>query len=491
MVQPAQVFQPSGAERRANAEELSIMHSLFDRARAAFRSEMYPSYHARMQRLHKLLDLVRQNQDRIAHAIADDFGARSAHETRLAEILTLVTSIKYIRKHLRDWMKPQPRELSLTFKPAHARVQFQPLGVVGVIAPWNYPVNLALEPIAYALAAGNRVLLKPSELTPRTALLLQELLAQAFDSNLVSVVTGGVEIGQAFSELPFDHLLYTGSTRVGRLVMQAAAKNLTPVTLELGGKSPAIVHASYALDKAAERIAAGKWFNAGQTCIAPDYVLVPEARREKFVHEIRAAVAKLYPSLKNNPDYSSIINQAHYERLRHYVDDAVSRGAEAIEINPKAEQLHDETHSTHKFAPTLLLNVNDEMLVMQEEIFGPVLPIASYGALDDALRYVNDRPHPLALYYFDSDSARVAHVLEQTIAGGVAINETNLHFAVDDLPFGGVGPSGMGRYHAREGFETFSNRKSVFIQSRWNGASLVAPPYGATFDKLLKLVLGR
>jgi coniferyl-aldehyde dehydrogenase len=486
MAQPAPAFQPTKAVQAANPEALSNMRGLFDRARAAFRREPYPDLHQRMQRLQKLLDLVRQHQDRIAQTISHDFGGRSVHETQLAEIYTLVSSIKYIRKHLHSWMKPQPREVGLQLRPAGARVQHQPLGVVGVISPWNYPVNLALGPMVYALAAGNRVLLKPSELTPKTSELLQELLAQAFDSNLVSVITGGPDVGQAFSELPFDHLLYTGSTRVGRLVMQAAAKNLTPVTLELGGKSPAIVHQSYSLDKAARRIAAGKWFNAGQTCIAPDYVLVPESRREAFIYVLKAAVSRSYPSLVNNPDYTSIINRDHWQRLRAYVDDAVARGAEAIEINPKGETF---TIETRKFPPTLLLNVSDDMTVMQEEIFGPVLPIVSYLDLEAALRFVNDRPHPLALYYFDTDPERIDQVLDHTLAGGVCINETNYHFAIDDLPFGGVGPSGMGRYHGPEGFETFSSKKSVFVQSRWSRSALIAPPYGRGVEKLSKFFI--
>jgi coniferyl-aldehyde dehydrogenase len=463
------------------------MQSLFERAKLAFSKEPYPTYEQRMQRLEKLLELVRSNKDRIAQAISADFSARSVHETQLAEIFTLVSSIKYMRKNLKSWMKPRSRHIGISFAPARGRVEYQPRGVVGVISPWNYPVSLALGPVAIALAAGNRVLLKPSELTPKTSELMQELLAGAFDSNLVSAITGGADVGQAFSELPFDHLLYTGSTRIGRLVMQAAAKNLTPVTLELGGKSPTILHESYSVEKAADRIASGKWFNAGQTCIAPDYLLVPEAKRDAVVEALKATVTRYYPSLKDDPDYTAIVNQAHWKRLRGYVDDAVARGAKAIEINPKGEKLEGDTR---KFVPTLLLDVNDDMVVMQEEIFGPVLPIVTYRTLDDALLYVNNRPRPLALYYFDSDSARVRDVLDRTISGGACINDTNLHFAVEDLPFGGVGPSGMGAYHGPEGFETFSHKKAVFVQARWNGAGLIAPPYGERVEKMLRFFLG-
>jgi coniferyl-aldehyde dehydrogenase len=463
------------------------MHNLFERAKLAFSKEPNPSYEQRMQRLEKLLELVRTNKDRIAQAISADFSARSVHETQLAEIFTLVSSIKYMRKNLKSWMKPRSRHAGLSFAPARVRVEYQPRGVVGVISPWNYPVSLALGPVAIALAAGNRVMLKPSELTPKTSELMEELLASAFDSNLVSAVTGGPEVGQAFSELPFDHLLYTGSTRIGRLVMQAAAKNLTPVTLELGGKSPTILHESYPVDKAAERIASGKWFNAGQTCIAPDYLLVPEAKRDEVVAALTASVTRYYPSLKDDPDYTAIINQSHWKRLRSYVEDAVARGAKAVEINPKAEKLEGDTR---KFVPTLLLDVNDDMLVMQEEIFGPVLPIVTYRTLEDALTYVNTRPRPLALYYFDADATRVRDVLDRTVSGGACINDTNLHFAVEDLPFGGVGPSGIGSYHGPEGFETFSHKKAVFQQARWNGAGLVAPPYGERIEKMLKFFVG-
>ena len=462
------------------------MRHLFERAQDAFYGEPFPSYGQRMQRLQKLLDLVRNHQDRIAQSVSQDFGNRSQHETRLAEIFTLISSIKYMRKHLRSWMKPRPRQVGPAFQPGRARVQFQPLGVVGVIAPWNYPVNLALEPVASALAAGNRVLLKPSELTPHTAELLEELLAQAFDSNLVSVITGGPEIARAFSELPFDHLLYTGSTRVGKLVMEAAAKNLTPVTLELGGKSPAIIHPSYAPAKAAQRIAAGKWFNAGQTCVAPDYVLVHSAQRDALVAALVAAVSGYYPSLEHNPDYTSVINAAHVQRLHDYIDDAESKGARAIQINPAAETFAPDSR---KFPPTLLIDVKPEMKVMQEEIFGPVLAVVSYDVFEDALHFVRERPRPLALYYFDSDSDRIDQLLDRTLAGGVCVNETNFHFGVDDLPFGGVGASGMGRYHGPEGFATFSHAKAVFIQSRWSGSALIAPPYGAKIERLLKLFM--
>jgi acyl-CoA reductase-like NAD-dependent aldehyde dehydrogenase len=359
---------------------------------------------------------------------------------------------------------------------------------VGIIAPWNYPVQLALAPLTGAIAAGNRVMLKPSEYTPKTSELLARLFGEAFPKDVVTVVTGGPEVGAAFSKLPFDHLLFTGSTAVGRNVMRAAAENLTPVTLELGGKSPALVHESFPIERAAARIAAGKWFNAGQTCIAPDYVLVPEGQLTKFVDALQASVAQSYPTIAHNRDYTSVVNDRHYGRLKTLVDDAVARGARKLEINPANEQIDP---ATRKLAPTVLLDVDDEMQVMQEEIFGPVLPVMGYRTLDDALAYVNDHPRPLALYYFDFDSGRAKRVLEQTISGGATINDTLIHFACDDLPFGGVGPSGIGAYHGREGFETFSHKKGVFHQAKINAAASMGPPYHSRVDRFLDFLIGK
>jgi coniferyl-aldehyde dehydrogenase len=478
---PVRGLDTSGIVAR---HDIADLRARFDRMHRASRSLPAPTYHERMKSLQTLLELLREHQDRIVEVIAEDFSARSPHETRIAEVFTLVSTIKHLRSHLAGWMKPRARGVALALQPARAHVQCQPLGVVGVISPWNYPVALALTPLATALAAGNRVLLKPSEVTPRTSALLAELLHGAFPRDQVAVVEGGTRIAQAFAELPFDHLLYTGSTRVGRMVMRAAAENLTPVTLELGGKSPAIIHGDYPVERAAARVAAGKWFNAGQTCIAPDYV-----QRNRLDETVRALVditTKLYPSLADNPDQTAIVNQQHRERLLGYVADAVARGATKIEVNPRGEALA----TTRKLAPTILTGVTDDMIVMQEEIFGPVLPIVPYDTLADALAYVNERPRPLALYYFDTDRARTKRVLEATLSGGAAINETVLHATVDSLPFGGVGPSGMGAYHGIEGFETFSHKRAVFTQSRWNGAGLMAPPYTGFLDSMLRFLIG-
>jgi coniferyl-aldehyde dehydrogenase len=480
--------QPHEAESPRSAPRHALLLQSFERLRAGYRNEPTPSHEARQERLARLDRAVRRHQDDIVDAIQRDFGNRSRHETRIAEIYTTLTSIAYIRKHLKGWMRPSRRHVPLTLFPARASLLRQPLGVVGIISPWNYPFQLAVGPLAYALAAGNRVLVKPSEYTPATSSVLSRLCADTFEPDLVDVITGDADTGEAFAHLPFDHLLFTGSTAVGKRVMRAAAENLTPVTLELGGKSPVIVDEAYPVDRAAARIAAGKWFNAGQTCIAPDYVLVHESRVDSMVEELRACVARYYPTLEDNPDYTAIINERHTQRLLRLLEDARDRGARSVDLNPAGTPLGA---ASRKIAPTLLLDVTDAMAVMQEEIFGPVLPIVPYRTLGAAIEYVNERPRPLALYVFDTDRAHADRVLERTVSGGACVNETLLHFTVDDLPFGGVGPSGMGAYHGREGFDTFSHKKAVFHQARLNGASMLAPPFGERHDRLLDRLLGK
>lgn len=445
--------------------------------RSACAAAPLPCAQTRRQWLNALRDVLAGNQQALVEAISADFGNRSTDETLLAEIMPSLHGIRYARRHLRGWMKPSRRRVGLAFQPASARVIYQPLGVVGIIVPWNYPLYLAIGPLVGALAAGNRVMLKMSESTPATGALLQRLLAQVFPEDQVAVVLGNVEVGKAFARLPFDHLLFTGATHIGRDVMHAAADNLTPVTLELGGKSPAIVSATVPLADAAERIAFGKCMNAGQTCVAPDYVLVPRARLEGFVDAYREAVQRLYPSLADNPDYTAIINARQLARLQDYLDDARAKGAQVVPLFTEAQQ--------RRMPHCLLLEVNEHMRVMHEEIFGPLLPIIPYDELDEALTYVNARPRPLALYYFGYDRTEQQRVLDSTHSGGVCLNDTLLHVAQDDLPFGGIGPSGMGHYHGREGFLTFSKAKSVFAKQRFNAARLVYPPYGKWWQKLI------
>jgi len=458
------------------------------RMKEAQRKSGAPTYEARIESLEKLERALLARKGAIADAISRDFGNRSRHESMVSEVFIVLGAIKHAKAHLREWMEPEERETSFVFLPARVELRPQPLGVVGIISPWNYPVQLALSPLVGVLAAGNRAMLKPSELVPETAELLRDLVAETFPPDQVTVITGGPEVGEGFSRLPFDHLVFTGSTRVGKIVMRAASENLVPVTLELGGKSPTIVGRDFSMRTAAERIAAGKLFNAGQTCIAPDYVMVPAGTRDAFVEAYKAAVAKMYPSLEKNPDYTSIVNDKHRSRIEGYVQDAKTRGARVVEINPAAEAF--EGTATRKMAPALVLDPTDEMMVMQEEIFGPVLPVVTYQSLDEAIAYVNDRPRPLALYLFSNDRDTIDRVLTGTISGGVTVNETMLHVAQDDLPFGGIGPSGMGAYHAKEGFDSFTKKKPVFRQSRINTTGLLRPPYGKTVDRLLKFLLG-
>ncbi len=463
------------------ADPIDDMQATFRGMKDAFKTRRAPDYAERRRHLTRLYHAVIAYGDEIAEAVSADFGHRSRHETLLAEVTLTAAAIRHARRNLRSWMKPRYVGVGPAFWPARARVLYQPKGVVGIIAPWNYPFYLAIPPLASALAAGNRVMVKPSEYTPRTAELMRRMLAQVFGPDHVAVVTGGPEVGAAFTRLPFGHLLYTGSTNVGRLVMRAAAENLTPVTLEMGGKSPAIVGPDYPVAKAAKAIMSGKWLNAGQTCIAPDYVMVPEGKVEAFAEAARTETAKLYPTLEDNPDYSSLNNDGHYARVAGYVDDARKKGARIVELNPADETL---SAKKRKMCPTLVLDPTEEMTVLKEEIFGPVLPILAYGQLEEAIQYVNDRPAPLALYYFDDDSRRVDHVLERTVSGGAAVNETVFHCAVDGLPFGGIGSSGMGAVHG-DGFETFSHKKAVFHQSRLNAGFLLRPPFGRLTERVL------
>ena len=478
----------SVAELRGAGAASDEMRAILERQRAAFLKDGPPSLAERRADLAKLKAAIRENTERIAQAISADFGNRSRHETLLAEIFTTLSGIRHASRHLVKWMRPKRVSVGIEFMPARARILYQPVGVVGIISPWNYPFQLAMMPLLAALAAGNRAMLKPSELTPRTSALMAELLGGLFSSNKVATVLGGAEIGAAFARLPFDHLLYTGSTAVGRLVMQAAAENLTPVTLELGGKSPCIIAEDALLPSAVESIVHGKLLNAGQTCIAPDYVLVPEAKREEFINLAGQAVRKLYPSLAANPDYTSIVNDRHYRRIAQYVQEAKAKGVRVVELNPAQETLDA---GERKLVPTLVIDPGDELAVMRDEIFGPVLPVKTYRRLDDALDYVNRRPRPLALYYFGTDAKRRDEVLSRTISGGAAVNETLLHVAVEELPFGGIGASGIGAYHGEIGFQTFSHRKSVFLQSRINGTWLLRPPFDRFSEIVLKALMRR
>lgn len=446
---------------------------------------MLPSRAVRLDRLNRLGRLIDSNAPRFAAAIASDFGSRSPVEIRITETLVLQSGLRHAIRHLARWMRPRRVSTALAYQPGKSLIMRQPLGVVGIISPWNYPLQLALAPLIGALAAGNRALIKPSELTPVFSKALASAIAENFSAEEVSVVTGDASVGKQFAALPFDHLVFTGSTAVGREVAQAAAKNLTPATLELGGKSPAIIDASCDLEGVIDRIAWGKLINAGQTCIAPDYMLVPRGDMDRFVQVMRKSMIRLYPVFRANPDYSGIISERHLQRLRALVDDARTRGATVVEIEPSPDSA---AIAGRQLAPTLLLNVNDGMRVMTEEIFGPILPVLPYDTLEQALAYINSHDRPLALYWFGDDRAVRDRVLAGTISGGVSINDTLLHIAQETLPFGGVGASGQGHYHGEFGFRQFSKEKPVFIQSRFSGGGIIRPPYKPSIERLLNWI---
>lgn len=444
------------------------------------------SYAERREDLYDLRAALKLNLPELCRAMDADFGCRSRHETLVSDGMTVLSEIDHLIAHLKKWMRPQRRWVSPLFWPGRAEVRYQALGVVGVISPWNYPVNLALVPLATALAAGNAVYLKPSEHTPRTSQALLDLLRSIYPRNRVEVALGGPEVAAAFAALPFDHLFFTGSTAVGRKVMAAAAPNLTPVTLELGGKSPVILAPGYPLARAAARIASGKFINAGQTCIAPDYLLVPRGEVEPLLEALRAEARARYPDVALGADYTRIINQAQYRRLCDWREEARAAGAR---VEPLLEVDPELADSQRLFVPTVVLDAPEQTRLMQEEIFGPLLPILPYDRFEDALAYVKRRDRPLALYLFDHDRGRIEQTLEHTIAGSVAINDTVIQFAQNTLPFGGVGPSGMGSYHGEAGFRTFSKEKPVFRQARWSGMGLFKPPYRAFADRLLRLLV--
>jgi coniferyl-aldehyde dehydrogenase len=469
----------------------AAMERQFWSMHAASRAQEPLSAASRKALLRSLRDMIVHRTEDFAQAIASDFGWRSHDETRMAEVVPSLVIIQQALRKVGRWMRPERRATAFHFWPARNRVYWQPKGVVLIISPWNYPLFLSIGALAAALAAGNRVIVKPSEFAPATAALLKRLLEAALGPDRVHVAPGGADVAEALSRLPFDHILFTGSAAVGKLVMQAAADNLTPVTLELGGKSPAIVHGDFDHALAAQRIARGKLLNAGQTCIAPDYALVRRDRIEDFVGHYREAVARFYPHLIDNPDYTSIINERHYRRLVNLAGEARAKGARVVTIDTVGELGPGEIGAgdARKMLPALIVEPALDLEVMREEIFGPILPVVAYDTIADAIRFVNVRPRPLALYYFDADRSRTRAMLERTVSGDASINDTIFHVAQEELPFGGVGASGMGAYHGHEGFRTFSHAKGVFHQARWNFAGLVAPPYGDRFRWLVRMAI--
>ncbi len=464
------------------------MLEILDMQRRSYLAEGEVEARTRNDRLERAIALLLNHKDRLVQAMSEDFGHRSATQSLFTDIAASIGPLRHAQKHLRSWMRPERRRVGpfpLNLLGAKARIDYQPLGVVGVISPWNFPVNLTFSPLAGILAAGNRAMIKPSEYTPATSEVMAEIFATTFDESEIAVVTGGPQTGADFSGLPFDHLLFTGATSVARHVMRAAADNLVPVTLELGGKSPVIVSRSASMQKTTDAIMAGKMMNAGQICLAPDYVFVPQESMQDFVSATRQSVEKMFPTLLDNDDYTSVVNERHYERIQGYIEQAKAAGAEVVEINPAGEDFRQQPH--HKIPPTLVLDPSDDLDVMKDEIFGPVMPVKRYKDVTEAFDYINDHARPLGLYYFGNDSAEEKQVLTRTTSGGVTTNDVIMHVAQEDLPFGGVGPSGMGSYHGVDGFRRFSHAKAVFKQTAVNVAEMAGlrPPYS---DKTLKSI---
>ena len=455
------------------------MISVLNRQKKSYIAEGEVSAETRIDRIDRAIDLLKKHGDKLCEAMAADFGHRSIEQSKLTDVDGAIGPLKDSRKQVRKWMRAEKRQtmFPLNLLRSRSRVEYQPLGVIGCISPWNFPVQLTFAPLAGVFSAGNRTMIKPSEFTPETSELMKQIFEEAYDIEEVAVFTGGAEVGGAFSSLPFDHLLFTGATSIAKHVMRAASENLVPLTLELGGKSPVVVGKSADMELAAQNVMAGKTMNAGQICLAPDYVFVPEDKTDEFIRAAKASVAKMYPNLKDNPDYTSIINKRHFDRLTGYIEDARSKGAEVVAINPADEDFSQQQH--HRIPPTLIVDPTDDMQVMQDEIFGPVLPIKKYKEIEETLDYINDHDRPLGLYYFGKDANEEHKVLTHTTSGGVTVNDVIMHITQEDLPFGGVGPSGMGSYHGFDGFKTFSHAKAVFTQSKAVSklAAAMRPPY--------------
>lgn len=475
-------------------EKTSIeqLESMLKIQRDDFTKSGIPSVDVRIERLNKGLRLLLDNRDAIVEAVSEDFGHRSAEVTLFADIVASVNAFKDAIKHVKKWMKADKRGLRfpLGLLGAKAEVRYHPKGVVGIIAPWNFPIGMMFIPLSNALAAGNRALIKPSEHTPRTSALIERLVAETFAETEVRVITGGPEVGAAFSSQAFDHIIFTGPTFVGKLVMEAAAKNLTPVTLELGGKSPVFVSKTADLKMVAERVAFGKFMNAGQICLAPDYLFIDEARRDEFVDVFIKTAERMYPTMLSNDDYTSIITPIHRERLESWLEDARTKGADVRMINPAGEDFAGQ-NKTNKMPGALILDATEDMKVLQSEIFGPVMPVKSYKGVEEAIDYINAKPRPLALYYFGNDKAEEDKLLNHTLSGGVTINSVVMHGAHDTVPFGGVGASGIGNYHGFDGFKTFSHGRTVLRHPKLSIERLIGliPPYGKKIQSTIKMDL--
>jgi coniferyl-aldehyde dehydrogenase len=464
------------------------LNEILEKQKKAHLREGPLSVETRKEWIDRCIALLIKYQNEIAEAISEDFGHRSTESSLLADVAGSIGSLKSAKENIKKWVKPEKRKVTpsiLGLLGAKLRLEYQPLGTVGVISPWNFPVTLTFGPLGSIFAAGNRAMIKPSEFTPKTSELMKKMFEEAFLEEEVAVFTGGPDLGEAFSSLPFDHLLFTGATSIAKHVMRAASENLVPVTLELGGKSPVIISKKSNFEVSVNRVMAGKTMNAGQICLAPDYVFIPKDKKEEFISQSKKVVTDMYPSLKDNPDYTSVINQRHYDRLQGYVEEAKEKGFEVIEINPSNEDFSQQAH--HKIPPTLIVDPDDSLSVMKEEIFGPILSVKTYDSIKDTVDYINSKDRPLGLYYFGDDKEEMQNVLENTTSGGVTINDVVFHVGQDNAPFGGVGPSGTGSYHGVEGFKNFSHTKTIYTQSKFDGLfGLFRPPFGSKAKSAIK-----
>ena len=464
------------------------LNEILEKQKKAHLREGPLSVETRKEWIDRCIALLIKYQNEIAEAISEDFGHRSTESSLLADVAGSIGSLKSAKENIKKWVKPEKRKVTpsiLGLLGAKLRLEYQPLGTVGVISPWNFPVTLTFGPLGSIFAAGNRAMIKPSEFTPKTSELMKKMFEEAFSEEEVAVFTGGPDLGEAFSSLPFDHLLFTGATSIAKHVMRAASENLVPVTLELGGKSPVIISKKSNFEVSVNRVMAGKTMNAGQICLAPDYVFIPKDKKEEFISQSKKVVTDMYPSLKDNPDYTSVINQRHYDRLQGYVEEAKEKGFEVIEINPSNEDFSQQAH--HKIPPTLIVDPDDSLSVMNKEIFGPILSVKTYESIEDTVDYINSKDRPLGLYYFGDDKEEMQNVLENTTSGGVTINDVVFHVGQDNAPFGGVGPSGTGSYHGVEGFKNFSHTKTIYTQSKFDGLfGLFRPPFGSKAKSAIK-----
>lgn len=465
------------------------MQAALQTQRESYIAEGEVSAATRIDRIDRAVDVLVKHSEAISEAMNADFGCRPREVNLMTDVTGSIECLKHSKKHLKTWMKHEkrPTMFPLNLLGGRSTLEYQPKGVVGVLAPWNFPLGMVFEPLAGVLAAGNRAMIKPSEFTPATSALIADMVAEAFDPTELTVFTGGPEVGQAFSAMPFDHMIFTGATSVARHIMAAAARNLVPVTLELGGKSPVVISRSANLTEAVQRIMVGKMLNAGQVCIAPDYLLVPEESLDEVIEQATAVVKEMYPTILDNDQYTAMVNDRHYQRMIDNLADADKRSIKTVTINPANEDFKD--NPAQKLPPTLIINPDDQAICMQDEIFGPLLPIKTYKNFEETISYINARPRPLAAYYFGDNKSEEKRFLTGTTSGGVSINDVMFHMLQKDLPFGGVGPSGMGAYHGIEGFKTFSHAKGIYRQPKRIAVAKLAgfmPPYGPASEKSIK-----